>query len=85
MRQEEINKMIELLKNNPTWLHGDTRNCTPCISRHSPCIECPIYSKRTGGRIYTRGTTYCGDSFRVKLKRMKEEDKLEILTAVLGG
>ena len=86
MKQEEINKMIELLKNNSEWLQGDTRNCNISLDENEeyPCKGCPICNKKNPAqRIYTRGTWYCGDSFLVKLKRAKEEDRLEILTACL--
>ena len=86
MKQTEINKMIELLKNNPDWMKGDTRKCNIDVDREDEylCKGCPIISrKKPHYRIYTRGTIHCGDSFLIKLNRMKEEDKLEILTAAL--
>lgn len=86
MKQKEINKMIKLLKNNPDWMKGDTRNCNMNVdeTKEYPCKECPICSKKNPCmRIYTRGTVHCGDSFLVKLNKVKEEDKLEILTALM--
>jgi len=86
MKQKEIEKMIELLKDNPDWLNGDTHNCDVTLNENHeyPCKGCPICNKKNPQkRIYTRGTFYCGDSFLVKLRRAKEEDRLEILTAVL--
>ena len=86
MKQKEINKMIELIKYNPDWLKGDTKNCNfpSNLSDAHPCKGCPICSKRKPEhRIYTKGTIHCGDSFLVKFKRIKEEDRFEILTACL--
>lgn len=87
MRQTEIDKMIALLKTNPNWLKGDTSACCVPVdySKEHVCLRgCPIRSKREPHkRIYTKGTVHCGDSFLVKLNRMREEERLEILTAAL--